>query len=134
MSIEEKVNDIIEFLRLAAIKEKEHRKEREQWRLDAEKEKQIKIDIEKRQATELAKFIKLKDDSELWEKSVVMRKYIEETERLATEQNRYDKEMEDYLLWARAKIDWYDPFRNKDDELLNDVDKKTLTVVKKGYW
>lgn len=38
------------------------------------------------------------------------------------------------LAWARGKVDWYDPFINKDDELLNEVDKKTLTVVKKGYW
>ncbi|MFA6275821.1 MAG: hypothetical protein WC622_03680 [Pedobacter sp.] len=134
VSIEEKVNDIIEFLKLAAIKAKEHRKEQELWRAKVENERQIKVNIEKRQATELVDFFKLKTDSELWEKAVLMRRYLEETERLAREQNRYNEEMENYLLWARSKVDWYDPFINKDDELLNDVDKKTLTAVKKGYW
>lgn len=134
VSIEEKVNDVIEFLKLAAIKEKEHRKEQELWRLKVETERQIKVDIEKRQSAELASFIKLKTDSELWEKTLIMRRYLDETERLAKEQNTCDEETESYLKWARAKVDWYDPFINKDDELLNEVDKKTLTVVKKSYW
>lgn len=92
------------------------------------------MDFEKRRSSELANFITLKEDSEIWEKSRLMRRYLDEIERLARERNNYEEELEKYLIWARKKLDWYDPLINKDDELLNDVDKKTLAVTKKGFW
>jgi hypothetical protein len=32
-------------------------------------------------------------------------------------------EIEEWLIWAKSKLDWYNPTINADDELLNNVDK-----------
>jgi hypothetical protein len=35
-------------------------------------------------------------------------------------------EIEEWLIWAKSKLDWYNPTINADDELLNNVDKDDL--------
>ena len=42
-----------------------------------------------------------------------------------------NEEVTAWLEWARKKADWYDPFIEKADDLLGDVDKETLSIKKK---
>lgn len=39
-----------------------------------------------------------------------------------------------WLDWAKKKLDWYDPAKNIDDSLLDEVNKYTLELKKKNYW
>lgn len=38
------------------------------------------------------------------------------------------------LDWAKKKLDWYDPAKNIDDNLMDEVNKDTLDLKKKNYW
>ena len=38
------------------------------------------------------------------------------------------------LDWAKKKLDWYDPAKNIDDNLMDEVNKDTLELKKKNYW
>ena len=35
-------------------------------------------------------------------------------------------EREEWIKWAKEKLEWYNPTTESNDELLNDVDKNTL--------
>ena len=41
------------------------------------------------------------------------------------------KEIEEWLIWAKNKADWYDPYINLKDPLLEDVNKETLSFAVK---
>lgn len=66
---------------------------------------------------------------------MMLRNYISAAEKFARE-NQVDKELEEWLAWARKKADWYDPFIESEDELLKGVDRNTLSMGKKpaGGW
>jgi len=110
---------------------KQERAARELRAIEQAKEKQIKLDFDKRRATELAKFLQLKQQSELWENAQRMRRYLSEIEKDADEN---DQALQDYIIWAKEKIAWYDPLVSKRDELLNDVNRHTLEMPTKSYW
>lgn len=120
------------YLFCFAIKEDRIKRE-PRWAEEAKK-RQLQEDLEKRQSNELKKFIALKINAELWEKAMLMRKYLIELEHTARDQGRFDADMQEYLSWTREKVDWYDPLVEIEDDLLKTVDKTTLTLPKKGYW
>ncbi|MBK9330315.1 MAG: hypothetical protein IPM95_13660 [Sphingobacteriales bacterium] len=45
--------------------------------------------------------------------------------------NNHTEETKTWLTWARKKADWYDPFIQAEDALLNEVNKTTLVTNKK---
>ena len=84
----------------------------------------INVDENKKklQANELSKFTKFYNDAHRWKKFKVLEEYyflIENKENKSTE-------IEEWLIWAKLKLDWYNPTINADDELLNNVDKDDL--------
>jgi hypothetical protein len=36
------------------------------------------------------------------------------------------QELKEWIIWANEKAYWFDPFTNKEDELLNDNDREDL--------
>ena len=44
------------------------------------------------------------------------------------EKNNFSEELKSWVEWARKKAEWYDPFIESEDELLNDVDRETLIL------
>ena len=45
-----------------------------------------------------------------------------------------DNDLTNWLKWARKKADWYDPFVEEDDKLLEDVDREKLTFKEKSTY
>lgn len=41
-------------------------------------------------------------------------------------------ELQEWLSWAKSKLDWYNPMVDIEDELLSDLDKDSLTFKKKS--
>jgi hypothetical protein len=60
-----------------------------------------------------------------------LRNYIKTVEDNAVANNSNDPEFNNWVNWAKDKIDWYDPLVRKEDELLNDNDIKDLDEKKK---
>jgi len=63
-----------------------------------------------------------------------LRKYINIFEENAIKNNTLTEEKQNWIEWARKKADWYDPFINAKDELLEDVDKDSLTFKNQRSW
>ena len=43
-------------------------------------------------------------------------------------------EKKEWINWAKEKADWYDPFVEKDLELLKNIDRDTLKPIKKSFF
>jgi hypothetical protein len=109
----------------------------ERWRLDQikrDEEKRIQKDFEKRQDDDLEAFRKTLNKADRWHKTENLRNYINEVESKAIANNKLTEEIKAWLIWARKKADWYDPFIESPDELLNNADKDTLTIKGKSYY
>ena len=70
-------------------------------------------------------------NSKQWQEVEILRRYLDDTETKAKNNNTFTEEFKNWLLWARKKADWYDPQINGEDELLNDKDKENVTAEKK---
>jgi len=38
-------------------------------------------------------------------------------------------EYHEWIAWAKKKIDWYDPFIQAEDEILNDSDRQRIAEI-----
>jgi hypothetical protein len=96
----------------------------------AEKER-IAKKLKEMKEKELLSFIQVLQASNRWHRAINFRKYIAAFEKKALENNRMTPELRVWLEWARQKADWYDPFIEKEDELLREVDRERLVLNKR---
>lgn len=64
--------------------------------------------------------------SERFYKAQHIRDYVSQIEERATISSSLTEELRDWIQWAREKADWFDPFINREDDLLCNIDKNTL--------
>ena len=122
--LEDKIPNIIAKLELQAIEEKRKAIERELWHIEYERQRKIEEDFKARKEQEKIKTKKLFSDAEKFDKATIYRNYIAATEQKAIRENNLTEELKDWIKWANQKVDWFDPFTNKEDELLNDNDRE----------
>jgi hypothetical protein len=97
-------------------------------RLEQEEKDRIRKEFEERKKQDLVKFKNTLNMSKRWHKAVNLRLYLDTIEQKATNEGSMNTELIDWLKWARKKADWYDPFIEQEDELLEDVDREKLTI------
>jgi hypothetical protein len=107
--------------------------ERKNWRIQSEikrieKERQVEIGrkLHLRMEDELSRFVDFYNQAHRWKKYLVLKEYYEMIESESKESGKY----EEWLEWAKEKLDWYNPKVNKKDILLDKVDKDTLKLEK----
>lgn len=126
LSIEEQLSKILAIFEIQAEVELKERLEREErWRIRDEEErmeKQLKL----RKQNELSSFKDLLHSARRWKEANLIREYIAEVKKVATEQNAMSEQFEERLTWAAKKADWYDPFIESIDELLDEVDPNSF--------
>jgi hypothetical protein len=128
--IETKISRIIAYMEL------KDRELTETWRQNeiAKKEREEKLRIEKelheKKENELNNFKDLLRKSKRMHKAVIMREYIDEFERGVIAANQLTDELKSYITWARKKADWYDPFIEANDELMQGIDREELELKK----
>lgn len=91
---------------------------------------QLKVNFEEQKRDELLNFRKMLHDVERWQKSIDLRNYINTIEENALKNSTLTDTLSSWIQWANKKADWYDPLVESEDDLLNDIDKRTL--VKKN--
>lgn len=69
-----------------------------------------------------------------WQKANNLRDYINAVEEKASKDSGITLEIKDWLIWARKKANWYDPFIESEDELLNNIDKDILVIPKRNIY
>ncbi len=131
-TIEDQLLNVLAKLEQLAHKEKRERIEREAWRKKYEEEQVIEKERQKRIQAELNSFKDLFETASRWHKSQYLRNYIKEFEKYANKSDTLDDQKQLWITWAKEKADWYDPFIEKEVDLLKEIDRETLE--KKRRW
>lgn len=119
--IESKLADILAYFELYAKKEIEDRIESEKRRKIQEEEERLLKELMRKKQKELSKIKELINNANYWKQAQILREYIQALENDRT----LDLKRIEWLPWAKQKIEWFDPFSQGPDEILdaNDRDK-----------
>jgi hypothetical protein len=117
--VEEMLAKIMAKLEIYAAEEKIQKERNRIWHLNYQAELKRKEEIKQRRNEEVEKFKKLVKLSEQYNKSLLIRKYIEAKKEKAQNENTLDHETQEWINWANDKADWIDPLINKKDEILD---------------
>ncbi|TDE00560.1 hypothetical protein [Flavobacterium hiemivividum] len=111
-------------LELEADKEVAWQEECRLHAIQRAEEEKIKQEFKARKEKEIIKTKSLFSDAEKFNKATIYRNFINATEQKAIRENNLTDELKDWIKWANEKADWFDPFINREDELLNDNDRE----------
>ncbi|MEI6695634.1 MAG: hypothetical protein WCO13_06175 [Bacteroidota bacterium] len=117
--LESKIPKIISLLENEGEREKQfHIEIRKYWELEDEKRK--KEEERKHQIEiEANKFKNLFFDANRLHQANIMMNYVNTIEVNANNNNQMTNELKEWIIWAKKKIDWYNPLINADDQILN---------------
>jgi hypothetical protein len=131
--LEQQISAIIGWMETQADKNIEQNKKWEIQRRIREEEERKEKEWQQRKEKELSDFKNIITQSSRWQKAGELRSYIDAVEAKAIAGNQLTDKLRDWLQWLRDKADWYDPFIEKEDELLADIDRDTMSPKKKVY-
>ncbi|MEI6697318.1 MAG: hypothetical protein WCO13_14785 [Bacteroidota bacterium] len=124
--LEEKLSHIIAYFEIESEILKVERENSRLGQIERALQEQREREIKQRKLNELNDFKKLLDDAHRWEKLRILRDYIAYIENTIIQGNNSASFNEEWLNWAKAKADWYDPTINLKDNILIDIDRNTL--------
>jgi len=131
--IEDQLAKILASLELYAKKEieekirrEEERKKREEERIILIEKERIEKEHKKRIKKEFLDFKELFVQANRFHQANILRNYIQLVETSAKEGSGLSEEYNNWILWAKQKVEWYDPMINKEDQLLNERHKKVF--------
>lgn len=129
--IELQISKIIAALEISAKEWTDLRiKQRAEEDIRKEKER-IKLEFEMQREKDLENFKEMMIKANRWHTSNNLRNYISEMEARSLNKENLPAELFNWFQWARDKADWYDPFIEKEDLILKEVDRNSLTIKKK---
>jgi hypothetical protein len=120
--IEEKLLDIMIYIEMKAKELSDCWAENERrQQIEAELERQRKERIARKQA-EMNAVKNLIFQANSWKQTIIIREYLETLEKNPglTDHGK------GWLVWARKKVEWLDPFIQVTDEILDDNDRNRL--------
>mgnify|MGYP001225346610 CR=1 FL=1 len=132
-TIEELLPEILATLELLAQKEIQERIEREKRWKEQEERERIEKEIRERIENEYKQFKKLFRQANLLHKANTLREYVKTVEAHAMQNGEMTEDLINWIIWAKNKIDWFDPLITKKDPVLDDDFRKILyREVKEG--
>ncbi|MCX6230902.1 MAG: hypothetical protein NTZ33_05110 [Bacteroidetes bacterium] len=118
--------------KIISILEEEGERER-QWRIQSEiqrqqQEEKRKKEQERKQLIEIEvkKFKNLFLDANRLHQANIMMNYINILEENANNNNQMSNELKEWLVWAKKKVEWYNPLINAEDPILNNDIKMSI--------
>ncbi len=124
--IENKISTIIAKLETWAKDKIEDEIASEKRRKEYEEKQRIKNEIKERKANELANFLDIFGQALRLNQANFMREYVKAVKADALKNGEISDEMKQWLEWANQKIAWYDPLINKQDPLLDEINKRDI--------
>ena len=122
--IEDQIPKIIEWFEAKAEALKEERDKARLWRKQFEDEQQKKNEHKQNIENELDRFKQLLAEAKRYNDSKLIEAYINgvaDSKQIAPEKT-------EWIQWAHKKANWYNPQINESDDLLDNIDKNTLTI------
>lgn len=132
VKLENQLAKIVAKLELEADKEVLWQEECRLHAIKRAEEEKIRKEFEARKEKEIIKTKKLFSDAEKFDKATIYRNFIASTEQNAIKENNFTEEVKEWIKWANEKADWFDPFTNRKDELLNDNDREEFHKPKQS--
>ena len=132
-TIEQLLPKIIIDLELMGKKLKEERIERERYWAEQKEKDRIAKEIHDRKEKELKNFLEILKNAKRHDNSQKIRKYADELERFSIENGSLSDDMREKIQWIRKKADWYDPFIEADDEVMDGIDRDQLKLEKQIF-
>ncbi|MDB0011511.1 hypothetical protein N9E20_01735 [Crocinitomicaceae bacterium] len=120
--LENLLSKIMAKVEIEADKRIEEQKQLEKIWAEQRIKTKLRQEKEKLIQDELIAFKELLSNAEKWDVITKVRNYINEMEKRVS-----SDEDANWIKWARRKVEWYEPNSKVEDELLNYVDKDTLT-------
>ena len=115
--LESKLAVILAKMELEGKREHEERIESEKQQKIYEEQQRIKKEIKEKKETELKRFTDLFKEALQLHHATILRNYIE--------QKYHNSDLgDDWIDWAKKKVEWYDPMINNEDQLLDDNHKE----------
>ena len=111
--LEERLGDILIEMYIAAENTKQDRLRREEAERQRQEEKRKREERRKRHDLEVDKTLALKHEAEDYDIACKIRQYIS-----AYVSAHPDEDLSEWVEWATAKADWYDPTVSREDEFL----------------
>ncbi len=133
-SLEDQLPNIILKIKDVHEEEKIRQEKSRKWHEEYENQKRKEKKLADLKEKELSDFKSLLNVAKRWDEVIKLRNYVDEVEAQATSENDLTDELKVWIDWARNKINWYDPFIDSQDVLLEEVDKATLTMKKKSSY
>lgn len=131
--LEDRLGDMMLELYAAAEVLRQQRLAREEAERKRKEEERRKEERRKRYNTEVDRTLALSNIAEDYDIACKIRRYIS-----AYEATHPDEDISEWVAWANAKADWYDPTISREDELLGKRDhakaKDAKTPKYSGYW
>lgn len=124
--LENQVLDILALIERIGQEARIRRIEREKEEAIRWEQERIKEALLEKGKKELEKFKQLINDAKRYEEVKVLRAYIADLEIKAKENS--NSELNEYVQWAKSKIDWYDPSVNAPDEALSRFNRDSLKL------
>lgn len=126
--LEQQLSRIIVHIELAARSWQAAAKKRRKEELERKEKERIQKEFETLREKELNDFKDTLQKATRWHKANNLRNYINEIESRMYANSNDHEDITNWLAWARSKADWYDPFIEKEDPLLTNMDKDTLSI------
>lgn len=127
--IENKLLDILVYLELKSSEIKAYKLENERKRKIIEAEEQKVNEPFIRKQAELTSFANLFKQTVHWQQTKFMRDYLLLVIQNGKTTLNSDIELQEWIDWAKKKIDWYDPFIQEKDDILNDADRQRMLEI-----
>lgn len=132
--IEEQLSRILAGIEYKGMKEREEKIAIDNyWEREKEKQRIAKA-LQDRKEKELMDFKELFLKSQRHEKAEIIRRYVQKLENSALQRNELTEDLRKEIEWAKKKADWYDPFTESYDELLNEIDRNELVIKKQSFY
>lgn len=120
--LESRLADILAYFEVHAKEEIENRIEREKRRKIEAEEQERQRELQRKKDDEIKRIKVLINMANYWKQAQIMREYIIALENAEGS----DLKGMDWIPWAKKKIEWFDPFTQGPDEILDDNDRQKL--------
>lgn len=131
--IEKRLSCILAKLELEGNRLQKEYEDRKKYWEEQEKKECIRMELEKRKQKELSDFTTLLINAHLWNQSRMMYHYIDSIEAGALSKNSLSDELKDWVMWARKKVDWYNPQIQAQDGFLDIFDREKFITQLISY-
>jgi hypothetical protein len=124
--LEEKIPGILAELEYRGQKKRQERIKHELDRARQREKERLEQELKDRKDKEIHNFRNLIKESKSWNQSIILNNYLKAIEDNAIEKNILTEELRFWLIWAKKKADWYNPFIKATDEIFNEDDRLTF--------